>query len=233
MTAAVENARVTILEDRVTKYQSIDATQREIEGTQLASEIARNCGLFSVPSVIESNPESGLIVFERISGADTLRVVLPRIEVPEILVERAAEILARIHGASVGGSVFIHGDFTIENLLYEEKQDRMTVIDWSTPAWLGAHEARESSHDIAMFLMSLFNRPVFYHHRIRDVPTLARCFLSRYSEYHDLDTKKLANTSDTLLSLYLPYYRRKIMWRYVANYPSIRRFRRFVRNIGV
>lgn len=228
VTAAIETSKVVFEDNQVAKCQGIGATRRELEGTRFARSIADRCGLFSVPRVITSNTEEGIIVFERIKDADTLRRLLPGVADPEELVARTADILARIHDESIDGRSFVHGDFTIENVLYSESQGELAVIDWSAPRWFSSTGEVRPEHDVAMFLISLFNRPVFYSKRIRKVQDLGRHFLASYSDKRDLDTIQLADTSQSLLAQYLPYYRQKAFVRFVANYPSIRRFKRFV-----
>jgi hypothetical protein len=115
------------------------------------------------------------------------------------LAGRAAVALAAIHGKmeadpgaqrGAGGPgtgraralVPLHGDFGMRNIFYVAESDSLAVIDWSNADWIGIDEALgEPEIDVAVFMMSLFNRRLFGPWSIPQRRELGRHFLKTYA----------------------------------------------------
>jgi hypothetical protein len=116
------------------------------------------------------------------------------------LVGRAAAALAAIHehmespdGAttsSAGGMgtgprrdpVPLHGDFGMRNVFCLPHSDRIAIIDWSNADWIGFDaDLGPAEIDVAVFLMSLFQRRVFGWWPIARRHDVACHFLTTYS----------------------------------------------------
>ena len=226
-------AQVRILDDRVEKQQKPTSAAIELYGTRMGRQIAAQCGHFHVPRVLESDAERGLIVLERILDAHSLRKVLPTFADPVSLISRVALALAAIHslGEACAGSEatgFSHGDFSIDNLFYVESSNQLYVFDWSLPNWWMDSLEYGPYHDLSIFVMSLFARPVFYSKKVRDVSRLATKFFDVYKSNAEFDAQRMSREFKAVRSDFMPYSFKLNRLRFVANYPSTVRCKRFI-----
>lgn len=230
-------ARTDIFDDRVEKRQSEKHTGQELYGTEMGRRVAFQCGHFHVPQVLASDLDAGLIVFERMSGAESLRRLLPTYPNPSYLITRAAKALAAIHSMGEsnpdsGAAEFLHGDFSIDNVYYVESTDQLFIIDWALPVWQRDARRADKYQDLTIFVMSLFARPICYPNRIQHVQQLAWKFFDVYRDNTEFDRSRMKIVFDELLSLLLRYQRGIVLWRFLANYPSTVRCRRFVARLA-
>lgn len=233
----VQKARVDLIDDRVEKRQAPNLASRELYGTEMGRQVSLQCGHFLVPAVLVSEPEAGLIVFERVADAESLRRILPRASDADELIRHAARALAAIHSLGKpmpdsGSKDFSHGDFSVDNLFYVRSADQLYILDWSLPVWRNASQYTDRYHDLSIFLLSLFIRRIFYHKGIRQASHLARIFFDVYRENAEFDSQKLEVVFRCMTNEFLPFSYKLSRWRFVANYPSLSRCRRFVARLA-
>jgi hypothetical protein len=189
---------VSVQGDTVVKIQDPDSSRRERLRTGAGGAVGQHSGLFVVPDILSYDDDRGEIVFRRLNLTG-LRQVLSRSKGSAQLIARAAKSLAAIHtqmepmegGAGTPESnwapagnrlVPLHGDFCMRNLFYLEESDGIAIIDWSNAGWidyegdLGCPEI-----DVAVFLMSFFNRRLFGPWPVPHRHDLARHFLTTYA----------------------------------------------------
>ncbi len=80
--------------------------------------------------------------------------------------------------------VFVHGDFSTENIFYRAEGDELVVIDWSVTDWLtdGIGTQGPRYVDLTILLQSLFASRPFGPHPIPDPASLGRIFLEVYCQ---------------------------------------------------
>jgi len=161
--------------------------------------VGQRTGLFIVPDIVSFDDSRGEIVFERLYATGLRQALSDRARSME-LVGRAARALAAIHNqmeagetTAGGGSretasgrgrgpVLLHGDFGVNNVFYLSGSDRIAIIDWANADWIGIDEPLGAPEiDVAVFLLSLFQRRVFEPAPIFRRREVARHFLSTYA----------------------------------------------------
>ncbi len=202
---------ISLRENEVIKVQEPEASRRERLRTMAGREVGHQTGLFVVPEIVSFDDSRGEIVFERLR-LTALRPVLSGSGRSMELVERAAVALAAIHGRKESGdgatkiqtggmgiragrnSVPLHGDFGMRNIFYLPESDGLAIIDWANADWLGVDgDLGAPELDLAVFLMSLFNRRMFGPWPISRRHAVARHFLATYASAspHGLDIDAL------------------------------------------
>ena len=174
-----------IQEDRVIKIQPPEQARLERERTRLGAQVAAECGLFEVPEILSYDEANGEIVFQYVHDAVTLREHLLKQTDPQLMA-RVGQVLAAIHdarAASSGCDVFWHGDYGTGNVLYSEKRDRITIIDWANAKW--TLEPLQRSYgspgfDLGGALIALFHHRPFGDMYIPGLETLGTAFLQGY-----------------------------------------------------
>ena len=202
---------ISVNADTVVKLQQPSASRRERLRTEAGHRVGQETGLFLVPAVLSFDDERGEIVFERLR-ATGFRQALAGRDGGEELVDRAARALAAIHRQLAAGdepdasgypaspirpTVPLHGDFGVNNLYYLPDDDRLAIIDWSNADWIEYDaDLGPPEIDVAIFLLSLFERRVFGPSPVRRRHELARRFLDTYAAAspHGLDVKTLRET---------------------------------------
>ena len=194
------SARVVSIEGgRVVKVQEPGASRTERLRTQAGQAVGQQTGLFLVPQILSFDDSRGEIVFERLQLIG-FRQVLSDSARSVDLAGRAAAALAAIHGKMeadpgvprsssdglgtglVRALVPLHGDFGMRNIFYVAESDHLAVIDWSNADWIGSDAALgEPEIDVAVFMMSLFNRRLFGLWSIPQRRELRRHFLKTYA----------------------------------------------------
>ena len=100
----------------------------------------------------------------------------------ECLLNAAEEICGRLEAPF---SVFIHGDFNINNIVYNHEEQRIHYID--------LHRSANADYvqDVSVFLVSNYRLPVFQkdgRKRIQEVVTRFFAFAREFAQRHDDDT---------------------------------------------
>ena len=136
----------------------------EASMTKAAQKLSKQKKTFIVPQIYTIDKDNNLIEFELLKEAIPLRVPFNRSLRPfakssqfksinEIFFS-LGEILASIHISDkfenipkksfpknffnpTSKEVYLHGDFTLHNLLYDPHLDKIVILDWSTPQSLG------------------------------------------------------------------------------------------------
>lgn len=167
----------------------------EVTKTGFAHEASRSSGLLRVPSLVHST--EFVMVTSAIVDSRRLRDVLAGGGEQQELVRRAARALAEIHAWSpqgLGGTclpqrggpsareVFIHGDYTLDNILVTTTPTTLWVVDWSTPPWLGSWATTgDARWDVAMFAMNLFLQRPGDPRWLATSTSIAKQFVREYS----------------------------------------------------
>jgi Phosphotransferase enzyme family len=203
---------VSIEGQRVRKVQEPASSRTERLRTEAGRTVGQQTGLFLVPQILSFDDSRGEIVFERLQLVGFRQVLSDPMRSMD-LAGRAAAALAAIHGkmeadlevqkssSDVLGTglgrplVPLHGDFGMRNIFYVAEPNRLAVIDWSNADWIGIDAALgEPEIDVAVFMMSLFNRRPFGPWSIPQRRELGRHFLKTYASAspHGLDLDALA-----------------------------------------
>ena len=219
----------------IVKRQSPEHSRIERERTQIGSGVAAQSGLFSVPEILSFDDEKGEITFLHVPDAVPLREHLSRRPDP-ILMEHVGRALAAIHKAHVPSSaseVFWHGDYGMRNVLYSERSNGITIIDWANANW--ALEPVEKTignpgMDLGVALISLFHQRPFGYMYISKTEALGASFLEGYQRERDC-----FRVQDVLPFISGLIHRRRRYWisqrgvlRNFAHDPSLIRLRLFL-----
>lgn len=176
-----------IRDDVIVKTQGTDASRRERLRTQAGHLVGQETGLFVVPRIIDFDDARGQLIFERLPVIG-LQEALSERDRGLAMLERVARALAAIHRVMARSNeasetgVPLHGDYALTNVLYLPASDRLVVIDWANAEWSG-HQADcgPAELDVAMFLISLFHRRIFYPRQVASRHEVARHFLATYA----------------------------------------------------
>ncbi len=244
--------RTTFVDGGVIKQQSVEAARLELLKSQRAAEIGSATGLFRVPAVLDCDPERGSITFERLRGVRPFREALRDRRRQRPLLERAARALGAIHAglelpdeATIelppvcvelpGAAVYVHGDFSIENLLYQPERDEFAIVDWCAAAWLGGRGTHGPRYvDASTLILSMAYRRWLGPAAIPNVDELVRFFAERYLEA----TGEASSATDldryfqALLPVYAAFQRRRLGWRSLFYRPSLQRLDGALRELG-
>lgn len=202
---------VSVEGDTVIKIQEPGASRRERLRTQAGTAVGRQTGLFAVPEILSFDDSRGEIVFQRMPLTGIRQLLSDETRSMD-LVGRAAGVLASIHrqmepsdeprasypdevdAAPEREPVPLHGDFGMRNIFCLTDSDRLVVIDWANADWIGVDsELGAPEIDVAVFLISLFNRRVFGPWPVSRRHEVARHFLRTYATEspHGLDIATL------------------------------------------
>lgn len=148
----------------------------ELEKTKRSARIGEQTGLFYVPLVIGFNEEENTIDFEYLRGLRTVQEVAVSDKSRRYDVfTRIGAALAAIHDCLVlspelkrnlphawmlsdEDNVFVHGDFTAQNVCVHEPTNRIVILDWSTAPFIGAQSTFGSRYfDITWFIYFMFH----------------------------------------------------------------------------
>ena len=177
---------VDVRGDRLIKRQPSARSRLERERCAVGTRVAASCGLFDVPDVLSFDDDAGEIVFRFIADAVPLRSYFAANPSTE-LATRCGQALAHIHLAGSGerhGDLLWHGDYGMGNLLYSERKDRLTIVDWSNAHWAGIPPGQSSGPaglDIGIAIFSLFHRVVTHRPCILAPERLGTAFLDGYT----------------------------------------------------
>jgi hypothetical protein len=190
---------ITILEqsNQVIKHTKPEIAALEFSLAQSAIRLTKN-GNFNTPAILSADLERGIIVYEYINGIKPLFDFRDDSELFTSLVKRAADALVYIHHELKTDScipiefpkidegvpvprAFLHGDFNLENVQYDEKNDRIFILDWSLTPLLKEKRGNYGAvfWDACWFIRSIFFTPpyLFNYNSRRDA---AIAFLKSY-----------------------------------------------------
>lgn len=182
--------------------QKSDAPERmriEVEKTILAYEIGQSTGLFRVPRVLDYDERHGVAVFERLEHLESVRRRLTFASDYCELAERMGRSLAAIHDRlelpepmSIplpselqcdGNTVFLHGDFSFNNVCIDGESDEIVILDWQMTKIHGGESTYGTRYfDMAWFLSNLFNRRLYHCPFGNSTAEIATLFLRSYMQ---------------------------------------------------
>lgn len=190
-----------IVGDIIQKTGEADILKVEAEKASRAFEIGRDCGLFSVPKVVDLDAEAGMLEFERLNDLVTLlEMAIHKDRRLSGLLKKAGQALSIVHEKLVlpeemkhelppewmgpaGENVFIHGDFACINVCFHEPSEELVLLDWSAAPLVGRTPTFGSRYfDILMFINSLFHGAPWREALIWNAPEMADSFLRGYEE---------------------------------------------------
>jgi len=184
------------------KHLGRTALEAEYSRTSAATLVARTSGLFSVPQIVKFDPHSGVLESERIQDLTTLRqMALTRDPQLYQTLLQAGACLAAVHASlkedrvdllplpaflqPEDERVFLHGDFTVDNVAISPGRGQLFVYDWSTASMLGGHGNYGSRHfDLVWFTGYLFQiapPKLFWRWNAEQ---MASCFLAGYQNHY-------------------------------------------------
>jgi len=147
--------KLKAVEGRWRKTDDAGVLEIEAEKGILAAAIGRATGLFYVPEVLQYCADQGILETEWIDGLESLNcVALQRDPKMGELCYRSGAALAAIHKhlrlpeklkirlpettpTNSYAEVFVHGDYTGDNVCYDRKNDRLVIVDWSSAPLFG------------------------------------------------------------------------------------------------
>jgi aminoglycoside/choline kinase family phosphotransferase len=191
---------VTLNPDSVLKRPAPARLEREFAKTQAAYQLACESQSFRVPKPLELARESGTLLLERLHDFVPLRVALAAMSLSEQteVLARVARTLLLIHErlplprewlddrivdqAPQAPPARLHGDFTLDNLMFERGSAQLAILDWSMPAWLERDACvGPAAIDLVGMLISLFNQRIVQRRKLREPERLASAFLDAYA----------------------------------------------------
>ncbi|MFC1634616.1 hypothetical protein ACFL5Z_07210 [Planctomycetota bacterium] len=190
-----------LLDDIVKKTGEPGLLAVEAEKASRTFEIGRDCGLFSVPRVVNLDAEAGVLEFERLNDLVTLLDLAVRKDhrLPGLL-KMAGQALSMVHKklvlpeemkhelppewmAPAGQNVFIHGDFACINVCFHEPSDELALLDWSAAPLVGRTPTFGSRYfDVLMFVSSIFHGAPWREALSWNAKEMADTFLRGYGE---------------------------------------------------
>ncbi len=222
----MKKSNLVVREDTIHKSGSPEQMGVEVEKTVRAYRIGQSTGLFRVPKVLDYDASCGTAVLERIPRVQSIRRTLTFGAGYRRLTERIARSLATIHGRlnlpadmqialptelqEAGGDVFLHGDFSFNNICTDAEGQDVIIFDWQMTRIHGGESTYGTKYfDIAWFLSNLFNKRLYHCPFSNDTVETAMWFLQCYAQASDVEFD-------------LPAYR-TYLGRFVANMKRRRR----------
>lgn len=218
-----ENIR--ICRDTVIKTGPPDSIRVEVEKAVRGFEIGQDCGLFSVPKILDYDQSKGQVVFERLHNIWSIREVIELRRKYDSLAETIGHSLAIIHNKLTlpkdmitplppdfslpAAEVFLHGDFSIDNICVGSSCPPIIVLDWQMTKVHGGNTTYGTRYfDLAWFVNNLFSR--MFHRYLFSAPVapIARKFLSSYFE-----TAEFVYNAEEFISYMKRFYGTKLALR--------------------
>jgi hypothetical protein len=223
-------ADIRYFDEYIVKQQKISDAKKEFLRTRLSYQSLMKNKNFIVPRPISLNEENGQIFFERLYNFKCLGKLNLNQDKQEFIIEKSAHILADIHCCIVTnesdisindlvdgcnsvtneGHLF-HGDFCLQNILFNERSQEFAIIDWYDAFWLkNAEFADRQLVDIATFLIALFSQHYFSKNRYQNLPRLGQLFIDKYSASRKLNKEVLKTYITELMNLYWRFRQKRI-----------------------
>jgi len=209
-------SRILFGKDTVTKISTPEDMRVEVEKTTRAYDIGKNCGLFSVPKVLDFNESKGVAVFERISTMVPVANIMNYTGRHSIIFELIGKALAVIHKELVlpedmtielpgefrlpGTDVYLHGDFNGVNVCALTNKLSIVILDWQMTSRHGGLATYGSRYfDLIWFINYFLWTPKIKYLITDPVKPIAKVFLASYFKETEFryDTKILTEYSRT------------------------------------
>ncbi|OGJ86678.1 MAG: hypothetical protein A2268_13305 [Candidatus Raymondbacteria bacterium RifOxyA12_full_50_37] len=187
---------IIVESDRIIKRVDSAMLKQEVLKSNAARQIGLSSGLFYVPKVLDINELQGHIVFERILGFKSMRELGYEKKL-SALYGKIGQSLSRIHHelslddtnklclpeelALDHNNVFIHGDFSLDNVGVNSSTGEIVIIDWQmTKIHGGIATYGTRYYDIMWFVNNLFYFPIRQIYRYFSIYNRALDFISGY-----------------------------------------------------
>jgi aminoglycoside/choline kinase family phosphotransferase len=236
---------VTLNADTVLKRQAPARLLREFAKTQAAYELACASQSFRAPRPLAASPEAGTLLLERLHDYVPLRAALAAMSLPEQIeiLARIARLLRLVHEqlplahewlddriadqAPQAPPARLHGDFTLDNLMFNRRSAQIAILDWSMPAWLDRDACiGPAAIDLVGMLISLFNQRIVQRRKLHDPEQLATAFLDAYRQgLPEAAQLQLAEVFAHNEARYAASLRRTAGWQLPLYVPHQRRLR--------
>ncbi len=181
----------------VIKKTHPDLMKIEVAKMIKGREIGKKNGSFYVPDVYEYDEVNGVLIMERLKNIHGVRNIDIKSKAYEEIIKKSGSALAEIHNELIlpqsmttplnnelkyiGKEVYIHGDFSVENVCIFNDKESLGIIDWQmTNRHGGASTFGTRYYDIAWFVNNLFSKPIYRYSLGRNVSITATAFLDSY-----------------------------------------------------
>lgn len=223
---------ITFCTDTVIKTGEPHLMRVEVEKTNIALQIGRQSGLFRVPEIIDYDAIKGKVVFERITDIHGVRHAVSHGEKYGEILERIGIALAEIHKklelpedmvdnlpeefCFTGNEVFLHGDFSVDNICVSDKNHAIIILDWQMTKMHGGKATYGTRYfDIVWFINNLFTKPF---HKYLSGPSVRRAaekFLSGYISNSDVswNTQEFASYMMKFYITKMAQRRKRLTWK--------------------
>ncbi len=186
-----------VSDDTVIKKGDPALMRVEVEKMTRAYQVGKDCGLFDVPRILDYNDVEGRLVMERIPNIRGIRWSRLTGSGRKNLFDRVGRALSAIHQSlklpdamiiplcadleHKGSEVFLHGDFSGENVCVTEGQfPNIVLLDWQMTEIHGGKCTFGTRYfDVAWFINNLFTRPIYRHLRRPGAGLSAQMFFAR------------------------------------------------------
>lgn len=221
----------------------------EVAKLRAAAQIGLESGLFTVPRVLVAESGADSYEMERIDGLVGIRRVDATHTRRLLLMERTGRALAAIHArlslpvdmtidlpkqvaGGEEGAVYLHGDFSGENVCVLASDD-LVILDWQATPKLGGQATRGTPYfDLAWFIGNLYRRPPNRLIRPVSIDECAMAFVRGYAAMRELSFEglghylsRLAVLRQTVFDQHQPFLKR------FALRPGFGLWRRFAQQL--
>jgi len=202
------------------KHLNKEKFHSELEMSQLAASLSLKSDLFNTPAIKNVEFDNHIIEFELRKEAITLRQFFIKkakfgastnqLAILKKVFYRVGQSISIFHNVDKestniskrrfpkdffsppfnNNNVFIHGDFTLRNILYSVDTNRLDIIDWNTsPIFDFSANYGPRYWDLSFFISSLFyfSYSTFLSFDVRK--QLSKSFLSGYLNISNVDTQ--------------------------------------------
>jgi len=203
------------------KFPSQLMLKSELEMTLKAKELSDRSGLFYVPNVVDYTKDK--LIFELLACNTSLRAYFLKstktfsmskdnlVDIRKVFFN-VGLVLGEIHSnnqvflgvkkkyldlefnINESDNVYLHGDFSISNVLYDVNLKRISVIDWSLSQLFSSPANYGPRYwDLTFFISTFFyaSLSTYYSYKLREI--LVREFLLGYLEKTQIDRNIFSN----------------------------------------
>lgn len=240
---------ITFSGDTVVKTGNPDAMRIEVEKTIRAFDIGCQSGLFRVPRILDYDESKGRVVFERIHDIQGIRHLVSFGSRYGMLLEKSGIALAAIHGGLElpaemkillpdefvhdGNEVFLHGDFSIDNVCVHNNNLEIVILDWQmTKVHGGVASYGTRYFDVVWFINNLFTKSFTKYMFAPSVRSGAFRFLTAYIESCDCsyDMRDFGYYMKEFYRIKMDLRRKSMTWkRRIVMTPGHMFWRMFIR----
>jgi hypothetical protein len=225
----------------ITKTAAPHLMRVEVEKMRTAYRIGKTSRLFRVPEVLAHDEAKGQVTLEWIAEMQPVRRSILGAAQRGPLMERMGRVLATIHRelslpaemlvplppefALPGTEVFLHGDFSANNVHLERRHSEIVVLDWQMTSMHGGAATHGSRYfDLIWFVNCLLWTPSARYLLGDPVAPLIRPFLESYFREAELqyDAEALACYAARFFEAKLPLRGKHATWRTRILFPRSR-----------